>query len=343
MYLENASPFEAEITMPLDRDGREMVVLAVKGTYDFPTEPGGVDARLADRQIKVLSADVSGRDAAADAPVAENDLAPFKPRCDVLVHGPAIAPGGRPTTKLDVGVRIGEWRKAFSVHGERIWLKSALGHRVSDPRPFTRQILSYDVAWGGVDRRPGDPTRAATCEENPVGVGYYPHREKREGAPLPVTAERGEIIADPYGPHRPMAFGPLGRNWLPRRSYAGTYDDRWLERRVPLLPEDFDDRYFQASPPDQQIPYPQGGEPVELINLTSSGRSSFLLPRDRVVANFARRRGPISQRVANLDTVLILAEAGKLCLTWRVRFVADRDMHELARVTVLRQLEGAIA
>lgn len=342
MHLDNTSPYSAEFTMALDREGHEIVVLAVKGTYDFPSEAGAV-APLADHQLKVLLADVFGPDPAFDAPVAENDLAPFKQHCDVLVHGPALAPQGQPVTKLDVGVRIGAWSKAFSVHGERIWLRSGHGYAISDTRPFTRQDISYNVAWGGVDPVPDDPTRAATCEENLAGIGYYPHRPQREGAPLPATAERGQVITDIHGPHRPMAFGPLGRAWLPRRAHVGTYDDTWLEHRMPLMPEDFDDNYYQAAPPDQQIPYPRGGEPVELINLTSQGRTTFRLPQDRVVVNFARKVGSITQKMANLDTILILPEAGKLCLTWRTRFVTERDVHDLRSMTVWRETEGAMA
>ena len=45
------------------------------------------------------------------------------------------------------------------------------------------------------------------------------------------------------------AFGPVGRHWEPRVRYAGTYDDRWTEDRMPLLPKDFDDRFHNAAPP----------------------------------------------------------------------------------------------
>lgn len=340
VHLDNTSPFAAEFTMCLDDKGHEVVVIAVKGTYDFPVDPGTA-APLADQQVKVLLADVFGPDPAHDAPIAENDLAPFKPRCDVLVYGAAIAPHGQPTTHLDVGLRIGGWHKAFTVHGNRIWLKSTLGYRVSDPRPFIRQNISYDVAWGGVDPIPNDPVNAATCEENPSGNGYYPNLTERDGAPLPVTAERGNIITDTLGPHQPMAFGPLGRTWLPRRTHVGTYDDAWLENRMPLMPHDFRPQYFQAAPPDQLIAYPRGGELVELINLSPTGRVQMTLPNDRVIVNFARKNGPVTQKTANLDTVLFLPEAGKFCLTWRTRFVTDRDIHDLQSMTIRRETERA--
>lgn len=335
MRFDNATPFDAQITTAFDKAGHEVVVLAIKASYDFP-QTGGTPV-LAASQEPLLTADVFGPDPATDAPVFENDFAPFKPRCDILCHGPAMAPGARAVTGLNVGLRLGHWSKAFSVTGARIWLRAGLGHRVSDPRPFVTQPITYDHAWGGSEPLPGDPARAATCEENPVGLGYYPDRRDLDGAPLPLTAEHGKVIADSIGPHRPMAFGPLGRNWLPRRTYAGTYNDRWTETRMPFPPQDFDELYNQAAPPDQQIPYPAGGEPVELVNLTPEGRLRMTLPRERIVVRFRRRAGAVRQKIPNLDTVLFLTEARKLCLTWRSRFVTERDIFDLAGISVTRE------
>ena len=339
MKLENPTPFEAQITTTFNRDCREVVVLAVKGSFDFP-EAQGQQMTLSEVQEELFLADVFGPDPETDAPVFENDFAPFKPRCDVLVHGPALAPGGQPARSVDVGVRLGNWSKALTVHGPRIWLKSGVGHSISDTRPFLRQPISYDLAWGGVDPEPDDPTRFATCEENPAGVGYYPHRSELEGAPLPVTAEYRKTITDASGPHVPMAFGPLGRTWRPRRNFVGTYDQQWMDTRMPFPPKDFDDRYHQATAPDQQIPFPKGGEPVELLNFTAEGRLRMSLPRDKVVVTFQRKHGPVTQKVANLDTVLVLTETRKLCLTWRTSYVANRDIHELGEIIVRRDAEG---
>ena len=57
----------------------------------------------------------------------------------------------------------------------------------------------------------------------------------------------------PWGDYRPMGFGP-GRPRLDAPlSYAGTYDQNWLDNVFPFLPADFDERYYQAAPEDQQI------------------------------------------------------------------------------------------
>ena len=72
----------------------------------------------------------------------------------------------------------------------------------------------------------------------------------------------------------------MGSHWQPRVAFAGTYGDKWQRERQPLLPEDFDDRFFQHAPLDQQSPtFLRGGEPVVLRGLTSEGELRFALPK----------------------------------------------------------------
>ncbi|MGP3698886.1 DUF2169 family type VI secretion system accessory protein [Rhodobacter sp. NSM] len=331
MRLDNVTPWPATFTMAFDLDGHEQVVLVTKASFALPEGTGPCTAA---QPVPLIESDVFGPDPASDAPVLEYDFAPRKPFCDVMVHGHAFAPEGRPVTELPVGIRLGSWSKKLTAHGPRIWLRSAPGWRVSDPRPFVSLPIGYDHAYGGTDPEPSDPSRAAVFEENPAGIGFYPLRSDREGAPLPHTAEFGGDAVDPGGRARPMALGPVGRNWLPRRRHAGTYDESYFETRTPFLPRDFDDRYFQAAAEDQQIPYPLGGEAVELVNLSPCGRISTTLPRMQIVATFERRSGRLTQRVANLDTVVFLPEEGLVTLTFRTRITAERDIFEFARVLV---------
>jgi len=65
---------------------------------------------------------------------------------------------------------------------------------------------------------------------------------------------------------------------LPRFNSAGTYDQRWEEQRAPYLPDDFDERFYQSAPEDQQIPYLQGRERVVLVNLSPQELVMFTLP-----------------------------------------------------------------
>lgn len=335
MQLENTTPYAADLNFAFEKSGRELVVVVIKATLNFP-EHGGV-AELARDQLHLHYADVFGADPETDATIFENDFAPVKRHCDVLCDAVAISPQGRPVTALQVGLRIGQWSKVFGIIGSRIWLRTAMGYRVSDPRPFVEMPISYDNAWGGTDPDPDTPGHAATYGTNPVGLGFYPNRQDLEGALLPVTHEMGQLVTGVEGAYRPMAFGPLGRHWLPRRNYVGTYDQVWLDERMPFLPDDFDELYFQAAPPDQQIPFLKGGEQVELFNLTVEGRFGFFLPREAPTVAFRRKSGPVSQKIPLLDTVQVLAKERKVCLTWRTRFSCSRDIHELSEIIIRRR------
>jgi hypothetical protein len=341
MRLENTTPFATNFTLALDKQGHEQIVLVVKATFVLNPTPGS-PSLVAPVQLPLFDADVFGADPATDATVFETDFAHFRPRCDVLCHARAHAPGGQPATTVDVGLRLGQWSKKFTVHGSRIWLRGAAGYVPSEKRPFLVQDIGYDHAYGGIDPEAENPAMARTFQENPVGVGYYPNLGNREGRPLANTSEFGLDAVSPDGGFAPMAFGPVGRSWLPRRTFGGTYDDSWLDNRVPLLPMDFDDRYFQAAAVDQQIPYPTGGEPVEIVNLSPEGRLSGQIPRTQIVVTFERKSGRITQRIANLDTVLFLPEDRRMCLTWRTRITAERDLFEFARALVVENpLDGA--
>ena len=340
MRLENTTPYPANFTLTLGKDGHEQIVLVTKVTVQLQAQAGAACLVTALQQ-PLFDADLFGPDPATDATIFENDFAAFKPLCDVLCHGRAHAAGGQPVTELGVGIRVGHWSKRLTAHGSRIWLKAAAGWQVSGKRPFVVQDIGYDHAYGGTDPDPDDPARAATFGPNPVGLGHYPLLVARDGAPLAQTSEFGGDAVDPMGNFPPMAFGPLGRSWLPRRLYAGTYDDPWMEHRLPFLPLDFDDRYFQAAAPDQQIPYPVGGEPVELVNLAPT-RLTGEVPRLQIVVLFERKSGRVTQRIANLDTILLLPEQALMCLTYRTRITAERDLFEFARAMISeRLLDGA--
>jgi hypothetical protein len=131
-----------------------------------------------------------------------------------------------------------------------------------------------------------------------------------------------------------VGFGPIGRNWAARYPFAGTYDQDWLDKTFPFLPQDFDERYYQAAPEDQQIDCPRGGEEVQLLNLTPSGRTRFFLPTVAVPVVFFRKNAEPEHRQAVLDTIVIEPDLGRLLLTWRASVALRRNMFEVSQVLV---------
>lgn len=335
MELINATRMLAGYTMGIEPSGRELLVVVIKGTFHIPAEEA-MPLHLHEEQVPLVMADVFHGEPGFSAPKYEVDFAPRKQRCDVILNASAYAPGKRPLERVAVGVRIGGWSKSFAVIGERVWQSG--GGRVSAtrPQPFARMPISYDRAFGGVDNTHENPARHSAFMRNPVGRGFHGHLKGKwlNGAPLPNTEEFNRPVIDPHGSYLPMAFGPIGRNWEPRYEFAGTYDQRWLDDVFPFLPMDFDERYYQAAPVDQQLPIPLGEQTVTLVNLTADGRRSFTLPYFEAPVHVFPRKGEREDLTANLDTLVIEPDEERVTMTWRIARPLKKNMFEIARVLV---------
>src|SRR5579864_6902793 len=150
MELINATRMVAGYTMGMEPSGRELLVVVVKGTFRTPTERGA-RLQLAEEQVPLVMSDTFFGEPGLSAPKHEVDFAPRKLRCDILLNGHAYAPAGRPTSRVTVGLKVGNWSKSFDVVGDRTW--SAAGAPASSPVRFTQMPITYDRAFGGADLR----------------------------------------------------------------------------------------------------------------------------------------------------------------------------------------------
>lgn len=341
MELLNATKMQAGYTMGMRPDGRESLVVVVKGTFVIP-KAGGEEPRLAAEQVPLVAADTFTGEPGFSAPVYESDYAPVKPRCDVLLLGSAHAPGGRPVERVKVGLKVGQVSKEFDVVGNRVWTNGLMGIRAGRPQPFTVMPISYDNAFGGVDNLDPDPRKHGAFIQNPVGRGFSlrDSPDRVEGKPLPNTEEPGNPVNTPRGSYRPMAFGPNGRAWQPRPGFAGTYDQNWVDNAFPFLPADFDERYYQSAPADQQTDYFKGGEEVTLIGLTPQGRCSFKLPKVEMPVTFYYRNYEQKETSAVADTLLFEPDLGRFILLWRSSLPLRKNMFEVAQVVAGRMPRG---
>lgn len=333
MELLNATPLVAAYTQGLAPDGRESLVVVAKGTFNLPLD--GSEARLAEQQRPLLMADTFFGEPGLSAPRQEMDFAPIKPFCDVLVLGKAFAPGGRPATRITAGIRVGRVSKAFAVVGPRQWQPGVLGVAPGAPQPFLEQDITYAQAFGGSRAIPERPEFTDAYPANPAGRGWYPRSASTAdivGMPMPSTEDLGHHIDSPHGDFAPMALGPVGRHWSQRIGFAGTYDDAWLADCFPFLPPDFDTRYYQAAPPDQQTDYLKGGEDVLLLNLTRQERAGFKVPRVQVPVTFFLKKAEHETVNAVIDTLVIDTNANTVEITWRASRVLGRNMFEVPQV-----------
>ena len=319
MQIWNQTGFVHQFTMGMDKAAHEYLVVVVKGTFDFPASAGG-PVRKSTEQVPLVMADMQTGEPGYSATLWETDFAFRKPRCDVVANGCAYAPGGRPADRVPVGIKLGGWSKIFEVVGNREWRARGPLFMATSPQPFLRQPFSYDTAWGGTDRLDPEDTLPGSYPLNPVGTGWARTRNQHlvPGLRLPNTQAVGEEIRSPFGEYRPMSFGPVGRGWPGRIEYGGTYDQNWIDNVFPFLPADFDERYFQMAPPDQQIDLPKGGEEVVLLNLTRQGRESFRLPPAALPITLFKDGDKSFEGEIWPDTVLFDPENRRFSLVWRV-------------------------
>jgi hypothetical protein len=334
MEVINATRMVVGYNVGLEPNGRELLVLLIKGTFVLPKP--GEQVRLADEQLPLIMADTFTGEPGLSAPLQEIDFAPRKHFCDVLLTGSAYAPGGVPTLRTQVGLEIGPIRKHCDVVGLRVWQAGVTGIRPSEPQAFTRLPLSYDVAFGGVDHESSDPQEHDAFMRNPAGRGFRRQLKSDwvNGRALPNTEEPGVPVNWPSNDYKPMAFGPIGRGWQQRACYAGTYDERWLEEDFPFLPKDFDERYYQAAPLDQQMPVPDRALEVRLINFTPDGLRQFALPYFEAPVNVFPKKGPREDHVARLDTIVFEPDIERFTMTWRVSRPLRQSIHEIGQLFV---------
>jgi len=262
----------------------------------------------------------------------ECDFALDKPLTDVLIVGKAVAPDRSRVQSLAVRLDVEGRSKQLLVHGDRQWVDAGGSLVPSDALPFTEMPLTFDRAWGGIDDSRGAEACAVETR-NPVGVGFAPFRRASDlvGLPVPNIQALGAPVGSPREHHDPAGFGCIGRSWQPRLSHAGTYDAGWRETRAPFLPGDFDRRYFQCAPEDQQFPRFSGGERLSCVHMAESAIVGFKLPKLEIPVTF-RFADKDERRSAALDTVILEPHLRRALLVWR----ASAPMRK--KLTLLREV-----
>ena len=336
MNLLNATGMAAGYTLGMDKAGYEHVVVVVKGTFTLP-KPGETP-KLADEQVPLVDADLFTGEPGLSATLVECDYAPEKARCDVLLNGAAHAPNGRPVERVAVGLQVGAWRKSFAVWGNREWRRAGIGYAPSAPEPVPAHadLLRQRIRRHGRWHARSGAARNVPAESGRAGWHKHIYPELVVGTPVSNTEEIRDPVRDPGGTYQPMALGPIGRGWPSRLRHAGTYDQDWIDSVFPFLPRDFDTRYYQCAPEDQQVPHLRGGEQVLLVNLTPDGRREFVLPMVDMPIVFFLRRAERVETSGRLDTVLFEPTAERFTLVLRASLKLRRDIFEVSQVAVGR-------
>ena len=329
LQIVNQSPYQPLMTVVPNEAGVETLFIVVKGTFPL----SGTLIR-APEPVPPSAEDVYWKEPGSSSLKYASELHVGKTGTDVVLVGHAHAPKGRPVAEMLVAVSVAERRKIVRILGDRVW--GTFTGAPSRPEPFTMMPLLYERAFGGV-HEPADGRGKILAEErNPVGVGFRGRRAPREvvGHKLPNLEDPGAPIKSFGDQPTPAGFGFTAPAWLPRRMYAGTYDEAWKTNRAPYFPRDFHRQFNNAASPELTFErFLSGGETLDINGASPDGPLRVKLPTSgpRVTVTIAGKR---ETPTAVLETVLIEPDAHRFCVTWRATVPCDKKALKVQSITI---------
>lgn len=336
--IENRTGFAYTTLYAADEEGRPLAVPLLRATLEI--DKAGGPLRVAEKQIESLPAGEFWFDKDDSSYKYEPEVAFVKVATDVVLlgHAQATAPN---ISMLDVGLKVGPVQKVARVFGDRYWVKQGGTIVATRPLPFERMPLVYERAFGGWDRAHVDQSHWRFDSRNPVGRGFGdPLRYVEEGkVPLPNVESPTEPLRRYGDAPVPVGFGFTSPHWQSRAQFAGTYDEAWAKERKPLLPKDFDRRFFNAASPGLiAAGYLTGGEDVVVVNASPVPQLRFKLPGLPPPVSEIELRGGTSVRLAmNLDTVVVDTDAMLVILIWRAYTAVPSGPHDVMAVAVSQE------
>ncbi|WP_342075630.1 DUF2169 domain-containing protein [Yoonia sp. SS1-5] len=268
----------------------------------------------------------------------EQDIAPFKPKTDLIIRGTARSFEAKPRRDWAVTVAIpDQLYYGFQVRGPSRWIKMRQGWQLSQADEVTEVPLTYALAYGGHCQE-GETTKY--FEQNPAGLGFMTETaaEEVDGWPAPQIGLLAEFLdARPFEPMAVHGTMPLAKAWLPRRANAGTFDKEWERDRHPRMPLDYDLAFWNAAPLRLQIaPHMVGNETIEISGLSHRRETVSLgLPGAKLALKSLSNPSEPAIAMA-LDTVDINVDRiddGQIdiVLLWRT-IVRDRSLYTNAEI-----------
>jgi hypothetical protein len=333
MELINHTLFTAGIVVDTDREGADTLVLMVKATFDI-----GLDGSLqrSEQQRDIEWGDVYAGKPGTSSVLYESDATWGRQGTDVALIGYAH-PKRLGDRQVDVALRVGSLAKSARVFGDRRWETVMGGARISVADPFEKVPLVWERSFGGVDSTPADPNHHSLEARNPVGRGFRAKNSQApvEGSRLPNIEDPRNLISAPADRPAPVGFGFVAKSWMPRVGFAGTYDEQWQKARAPLLPDDYDQHFTVAASEGLWAANGlQGGEIVDLEQLTPNGRLRFSIPKVDILGSYLALVPPTDLNM-RLVVVFIDAVRMNLVMLWQGSHPIHRLVDDMRWVRAL--------
>ncbi|WP_210526194.1 DUF2169 family type VI secretion system accessory protein [Rubellimicrobium arenae] len=325
----NQTPYTADGLWWRDQAGVHAWLVGIKGTFEVSYDG---DVELADEQEPVRTLPTFSGDPGNPSLRYEADILPLRPTTDIVLNATGFAPDGRPTTRFGAGFRLGGITKQVELHGPRFWVDRGGSRLAIGPaNPAQTVPITWQNALGGYHRTATNPRDHLYEARNPCGTGAFGAAAAREGDRLPQ-------VIDPADPSRPAGFSAIPIHWSPRSGLTGTYDAEWEAKVMPLLPSNWSRHSQQCAPKDQQTAsYLRGGEQVDLVNLTPTGRLSFRLPKIGLTCLSLHDGRQVRHR-PRLVCVIIepdyFGDRGRLQMIWNSEIMIPREPDYLERTLI---------
>lgn len=321
MELVNPTPMPGLAFRQFDQKGDLDCVVTLRGTFEHVQDGA---ARWCEEQMPLQWQDAYEGDPHETPMLHQGDLVPEKTGTDVTFLGASHAlDGSQRSWRCEI--EIGPVRKALRVSGTRYWQPivrparwpfrrqdEITGWQLGEAEPADAVAMDWRLAAGGRDEPEAEPD-----PRNPIGCGRIgpPENWQNRAVPAPRIASR----PDPMSGDAPAGLGPIPPFWQQRACHAGTYDEVWQATRHPLLPEDFDPRFWQCASEDQIArPFLRGDEAYTLTQL----HPDHPLAHGRLPGlGLAVRIDEGAPMPLDLDGVQFdWRDRALILLTWRIRF-----------------------
>lgn len=295
MRFDNLTPFAAQCFAMQDARDQTYRVVAIKVAYAIEIDPGRTDARLRmlDREpVPLVLADEYYGTPSESSVRVESDLAPFKPRCDVIVLATAHAPGGVPLERWPVRLRLQSSTrgvmldKRLSISAPRRLREGMMGWSVVGGEAVASVPIRWEHAFGGASRvrnprygsAPDQPEWLLNqvCFSNPVGCGWLEGRHfsvaGRAGLrppselPAPCVGQAGEridrpaLVTHPKGPHDAVVMARVAHQYPHQPAGFGVVGRAWAPRlaKAGSYDETWERTRWPALPEDFDFAYWNG-------------------------------------------------------------------------------------
>ncbi|MDO1510494.1 MULTISPECIES: DUF2169 domain-containing protein [unclassified Neisseria] len=349
--LENFTCFHTQQFKNVDQLDRAYDVVVAKVSYEFEIDPatGQTELQFARTQTPLTFADTFYGEPSQTTTLLESDFSLYKPKVDIVVNATAYAPDDRMVGQFPVSVQIGDYEKPLAVTGPRYWVREALGWTLGEASPIDSLPIRYEFAFGGSEVEDDHEG----YQENAIGMGYYPKAFLQKNSakrmlPAHQIYNPAKPVRDPSEIAMPEGFGFFPRYFARRARHTGTADAEWIEKRAPLLPEDFSMAYWNGAHPSLQL---QHFKPNHIYEFGFTGLvHSFQAPNQHFTVSlpvetvFAHVYTPANLSLCKdliLDTVVVDVEKRRIDCTYRTSFPEELEVVSCQLRFIARHERGA--